>query len=350
MKIVAWPAFSNKEWNPYNSLLYSEIQKKGIEVVDFDGRISADFRGVDILHIHWPDLFLKRRFWLQAALACTSLLIILKRARRAEVRVIWTAHNLQSHENTYPWLEKTFWSLFVRQLDGVISMSTGGLAQTRKLRLGTREILCAVIPHGHYRETYPDLTNRAKARERFGISSSTLVLGQFGQIRSYKGLEKLVNTWTAWRDRPEDALLLIAGHPSDKHLDEFLTLHASQPEGIQYHPGSIDAGDFQFFFRAADIIVLPYQRILNSGAALLALSFNKPVILPRTDALSELRDQVGSNWVYLYEGEFDDTVLRDAVQWFWKRTTAAVAPLDCYNWDLIAEKTVAFYSSLRERH
>jgi len=349
MRVMAWPAFSNKDWNPYNSLLYGAIQKKGVEVIEFDGRISADFRGVDILHIHWPDLFLKRRFWLQAALACTRLLLIMKRAHRAGTRVVWTAHNLQSHENLYPWLEKTFWSLFVHQLDGVISMSTGGLAETRRMRLGNKPLPCAVIPHGHYRATYPNLTDRTTARERFGIPSTTLVFGQFGLIRPYKGLEKLVSSWTAWRERPEDALLLIAGHPSDKHLNDLLASHASRSEGIQYHPGSIDSGDFQHYFRAADMIVLPYQKILNSGAALLALSFNKPVILPRTEALSELQDQVGSDWVYLYDGKFDDAVLRDAVLWFGKQTTTAVAPLDCFDWDLIAEKTVAFYSSLRGR-
>lgn len=346
MKIVAWPAFCNREWNPYNSLLYSEIQKKGVEVRDFDSRLFSNFDGVDIFHIHWPDLFLKRRFWLQAALACASLLIILRRARRAGARVVWTAHNLQSHENLYPRLEKTFWSLFVRQLDGVISMSTGGLAQTRKLRLGALEIPCAVIPHGHYRETYPDQTTRDAARGRFGITPATLVFGQFGQIRPYKGLEKLVNSWTAWRERPEEALLLIAGHPSDKRLDEFLTLHASQPEGIQYHPGSIDAGDFQYFFRAADIIVLPYQRILNSGAALLALSFNKPVILPRTEALSELQDQVGRDWVYLYEGEFDARVLEKALHWFKQRPACETSPLNEFEWGLLAYKTISFYKTV----
>ena len=346
---MAWPAFSNRDWNPYNSLLYGAIQKKGVEVIEFDGRISADFHGVDILHIHWPDLFLKRRFRLQAALACASLLLIMKRARRAGTRVVWTAHNLQSHENLYPWLEKTFWSLFVRELDGVISMSTGGLAQTRKLRLGAREMPCAIIPHGHYRGTYPDLTERAAARDRFGIPPTTLVFGQFGLIRPYKGLEKLVNSWTAWQERPEDSLLLIAGRPSDKRLDEFLTLHASRPEGIQYHPGSIDAGDFQYFFRSSDVIVLPYQKILNSGAALLALSFNKPVVLPRTEALAELRDQVGPDWVSLYDGEFDASVLKEAALWLRKRTAPAVAPLDCYDWDVIAGKTIAFYSSLAVR-
>lgn len=346
---MAWPAFSNKDWNPYNSLLYGAIQEKGVEVIEFDGRISTDFRGVDILHIHWPDLFLKRRFRLQAALACSRLLLIMKRARTAGTHVVWTAHNLQSHENLYPWLEKTFWSLFVRQLDGVISMSIGGLAETRKLRLGAREIPCAVIPHGHYRATYPNLTDRDSARERFGIPPTTLVFGQFGQIRPYKGLEKLVSSWRAWQERPEDSLLLIAGHPSDKHLNDLLASHASRSEGIQYHPGSIDAGDFQYYFRAADIVVLPYQKILNSGAALLALSFNKPVVLPRTEALSELQDQVGPDWVHLYDGEFDHSVLRDAALWHGKRDPVAEAPLDCYDWDLIAEKTIAFYQRLRDR-
>ena len=228
MRVMAWPAFSNKNWNPYNSLLYGAIQKKGVEVIEFDGRVSADFRGIDILHIHWPDLFLKRRFRLQAALACARLLLIMKRARHAGTRVVWTAHNLQSHENLYPWLEKTFWSLFIRELDGVISMSAGGLAQARKLRLRTREIPCAVIPHGHYRGTYPDLTDRTAARERFGIPFTTLVFGQFGLIRPYKGLEKLVNSWTAWRERAEDSLLLIAGHPRTN--DSTNSLHSMPPD------------------------------------------------------------------------------------------------------------------------
>ena len=343
---MAWPAFSNKEWNPYNSLLYGAIQKKGVEVNEFDGRTTTDFHGVDILHVHWPDLFLKRRFWLQAALACSRLLLILQRARRAGARVVWTAHNLQSHENLYPRLEKTFWYLFTRHIDGVISMSKGGLAQTLKLRLGKREITCSVIPHGHYREIYPNNNHRETARKRLGIAENTLVFGQFGQIRPYKGLEKLVSSWQTWQGRPQKSLLLIAGRPSDKQLNEFLTLHASQSNGIQYHSGNIEAEDFQNYFNAADIIVLPYRKILNSGAALLALSFNKPVVLPRTESLLELHDQVGSDWVYLYEGEFDAMVLENALQWLKSRPQCAIAPLGKFEWDLLADETIRFYETV----
>ena len=82
---------------------------------------------------------------------------------------------------------------------------------------------------------------------------------------------------------------------------------------------------------------------------MLALSFNKPVVLPRTEALAELRDQVGPDWVYLYDGEFDALVLKEAALWLGKRNAPAVAPMDCYDWDLIAGKTIAFYSSLAVR-
>ena len=349
MKVMAWPAFSNSDWNPYNSLLYRAIQKKRVEVLEFDGRIGANFNGVDILHLHWPDLFLKRRFWLQAALACSRLLLIMKRAHRSGTRIVWTTHNLQSHENLYPRLEKIFWTLFIRQLDGVISMSTGGLAQTKNLRLKNSEIPSIIIPHGHYREIYPNSCEQKEARKRFGIPDNTLVFGQFGLIRPYKGLEKLIDSWISWTVRPENSLLLIAGHPSDKKLNDFIASHASQREGIQYHPGSIDADDFQYYFCAADLIVLPYQKILNSGAALLALTFNKPVVLPRTDTLSDLQNQVGSEWVYLYDGNFDSSILHDAAMWFRKRNPEGKAPLSCFDWEIIADKTINFYRTISSR-
>lgn len=343
---MAWPAFSNSDWNSYNFLLYSAIQKKGVKVIEFDGNIWSDFTDVDILHIHWPDLFLKRRFWIQAALACSKLLVIMTRARYAGARIVWTAHNLQSHENLYPKLEKTFWFVFICLLDGVISMSTGGMNQTKNLRLKHRAIPCSVIPHGHYRDFYTNTIDRDSARNRFNIPSTTLVFGHFGLIRPYKGLEKLVDSWTSWKERPTDSQLLIAGNPSDKQLNNFLLLHASRSKSIQYHPGTIDSADFQYFFQAADIIVLPYQKILNSGAALLALSFNKPVVLPRTDTLIELQNEVGSDWVHLYDGEFNEGVMENSCKWFRHRSKETVAPLNKYNWDPLATKTINFYETL----
>jgi len=49
--------------------------------------------------------------------------------------------------------------------------------------------------------------------------------------------------------------------------------------------------------------VLNYQRVTNSGAALLALSLDRPVILPETPVFRELRDEVGGDWVFLFQDD-----------------------------------------------
>src|SRR5690606_36127483 len=61
------------------------------------------------------------------------------------------------------------------------------------------------------------------------------------------------------------------------------------------------------YFRAADLVVLPYREILNSGTALLALSFDRPVLLPEAGAGDELTRRVGSEWVCTYEHELSAT-------------------------------------------
>ena len=58
--------------------------------------------------------------------------------------------------------------------------------------------------------------------------------------------------------------------------------------------------------RAADIAVLPYVRVLNSGAFLLAESFDLPVVAPRTGALVE---REASPHVRLFdEDDFEDVL------------------------------------------
>ena len=59
-------------------------------------------------------------------------------------------------------------------------------------------------------------------------------------------------------------------------------------------------------FAAADVVVLPYLDISNSGVAMLALSLQRPVIGPSKGAFPELQAQVGTTWVRTFdEPRFD---------------------------------------------
>ena len=75
---------------------------------------------------------------------------------------------------------------------------------------------------------------------------------------------------------------------------------------------------------------------------MLALSFDRPILVPTMGAMAELREIVGSDWVRLYEGELSPEIMRSAIDWTKGRRLGlnARAPLDDLNWDRIAQMTI----------
>jgi beta-1,4-mannosyltransferase len=105
----------------------------------------------------------------------------------------------------------------------------------------------------------------------------------------------------------------------------------------------IPEDEMQLFLNAADLVVLPYRDVLNSGAALLALSFNTPVLTPDAGALPELREQVGPAWVKLYRETLTAEVLDTGLQWAIGTPRPATAPLEFADWSEVAQATIAAY-------
>jgi glycosyltransferase involved in cell wall biosynthesis len=54
------------------------------------------------------------------------------------------------------------------------------------------------------------------------------------------------------------------------------------------HPRTIPADEMQLFLGAADIVVLPYLRSLNSGVLMLAFTFGVPVVAPAVGGMIEV--------------------------------------------------------------
>jgi beta-1,4-mannosyltransferase len=57
---------------------------------------------------------------------------------------------------------------------------------------------------------------------------------------------------------------------------------------VRTHLRFVPDADVQRFLKAADFVVLPYRDVLTSGGALLALSFGRPLVVPRRGCLAEL--------------------------------------------------------------
>ncbi len=162
-----------------------------------------------------------------------------------------------------------------------------------------------------------------------------------GQIREYKNLPELIGLVRALQDPM--VTLLIAGRTASPGLDQRLQAAAGADPRVRLDLRLIPEHEIQVFLNAADLVVLPYREILNSAAALLALSFNKPVLLPEIGALPELQERVGPAWVRLYRGALTPNILDDALAWAHSTRRPAEAPLGPYDWAEVARATIAAY-------
>lgn len=151
-----------------------------------------------------------------------------------------------------------------------------------------------VIPHGEYGffERLGEAVDRLTARRHLGLGAQDEVALFFGYIREYKGLDVLLEAWPEVLAARPRARLVIAGDPVQLSADrrEELAAWATRLSAI-HRFAYIPFADVPGYFGAADVLVMPYRHISQSGVLYLALAMGVPVVATRVGALPEmLRD------------------------------------------------------------
>jgi glycosyltransferase involved in cell wall biosynthesis len=295
--------------NPYTSILYEEVQKAGLSVVEYRPH-RAPFGRWDVLHVHWPESVFDHTV-VEALPTTESLLFGARRARARGTKLLWTIHNLRTHEHLHSRLEERFWTRFITEVDGVVALTWAGLAAARERFPALAGKPSWIVPHPHYRGQYPDDLDRSAARARLGLGAATRVMLVFGRMYEYKNVPALLR---AVRAAPaEDWAVLVVGEPRNRQVAAALREEAGGDPRIHFHLHFVDRADAQVYFRAADLVVQPYREILNSGTALLALSFDRPVLLPGHGAGIDLARDFDGPWVRTYDGDLAPDTLRNAL-------------------------------------
>jgi len=341
MRVLAWP-YANQRGNPYTRLLYRAMEARGATVDEF-----APWRVLigryDVWHMHWPDGAFNRDGWFSAWRGAIGLRTLLRIARLRGIRLVWTAHNIGGHEVRHSRLEERTWQDLTRQLDAYISLSHDVQDKLQDQYTALRHCSTFVIPHGHYRGEYPDYVTKEEARNTLSIPQSVPVLLYFGYIRPYKNVPFLIRTVRALED---DLRLLVAGNPQTDELATAVRRKAGESTRIHLCLDFIPSEDVQLYFRAADLVVLPYAEILNSGTALLGLSFDRPVLVPDKGAMGELRERVGANWVRTYASPLTPKAIREGLGWVKEPNRSDRPPLDAFDWGRIAHQTLQAFETL----
>ncbi|MGA8069706.1 MAG: glycosyltransferase family 4 protein, partial [Terriglobales bacterium] len=151
-----------------------------------------------------------------------------------------------------------------------------------------------VIPFG-INNAVPDteLTPR-EAKQRLGLGDREKTILFFGNIGPYKGVDSLVTAFQKVAATNPEYRLIIAGKPRGgceqylKEIQDTIGRDGSRARVLQ-KIGYVPDEDTELYFKAADVLVLPYTEVSQSGVLFLGYSFGLPVIATDVGAL---RDEI----------------------------------------------------------
>ena len=149
---------------------------------------------------------------------------------------------------------------------------------------GLRDCNVTVIRHP-INNAFPDTSlTPGEARRRLGLGGEERAVLFFGRIRPYKGLEDLLTAFGRLvHARPSVYRLIIAGEPK-KGSEDYVRLINDQ---IQREVGAdrviaqmrfIPDEETELYLKAADVMVLPYKDIFQSGVLFLGYTYGLPVV------------------------------------------------------------------------
>jgi beta-1,4-mannosyltransferase len=292
MKVLMMPDYRSD--NPYQILLSATLQREGVSVLFPSGyrRIFPIYRAIKdqsdsvaVLHLHWIDPYIKGENAFVKLIYCIKFLIDILLIRWHGTRVVWTVHNIVSHNSRFPSLELWTQRILSRLIDRAIVHHCAVIDEVSQCYNLPRHKI-AVVPHGHYREVYPVAIDSTEARRKLGLLESQKIYLNFGMLKPYKGIERLIQTWKT-EQSTNDSTLLIVGKALDESYGEKLAEQASGTKNIVLQNSFIENDQIHWYFSAADIVVLPFESILTSGSLILAMSYGKPVIAPRSPGIVE---------------------------------------------------------------
>jgi D-inositol-3-phosphate glycosyltransferase len=148
---------------------------------------------------------------------------------------------------------------------------------------GVAEKAVTVIRHP-INDAFPDTDlTPSEAKRQLGLQENEKAVLFFGRIRPYKGIEHLLAAFHPLAANHSDYRLIIAGEP--KKGSEEYRHQIEQTVKTEFMLGQIIMkiqfiadDEMEVYLKAADVLVLPYKEIFQSGVLFLAYSFGLPVV------------------------------------------------------------------------
>jgi len=298
-----------------------------------------------LFHILWNNKF--------QLFDCTLLMLYYKLLSK---RVIFTAHNVNAgkRDQNDSWLNRISLKVQYSLCDHVFVHTDGMKSEmTSEFRIPERKV--SVIPFGINNTVQSTSLSSAEAKRQLGTSEGDKALLFFGNIAPYKGLEYLISAFAELLNKDRSYRLIIVGKPKGsegywKQIHQRIARSGIRDrviERIEYIPDE----ETELFFKAADVLILPYTRVFQSGVLFLGYSFGLPAIASDVGTLKEeiiegqtgfvFKPQDSSDLASKIDKYFRSELFRDLET---RRAEIKAYANERYSWDKVAAVTTSVYS------
>lgn len=279
--------------NPYIVMLKECLDAHPDLSVDTFTWSRALTRRYDVFHAHWPEILVSGSTPFRKAVRQVLFAGFVLRLELSGTTVVRTRHNLELPQGItrrevalLRWFERR--TIF-------------------SIRLNAQTDVCgphATILHGHYRRWFARFDRAEQQPGR---------LAYVGLIRRYKAVDTLLHAFRSTRLDAPGLTLFVGGRPSSDQLRQELLDLGRQDGRVTLRLAFLPDAELVAAITSAELVVLPYRDMHNSGAVLAALSLDRPVLVPDNDVNRALADEVGRDWVHLYSGPFTPQHLTDTL-------------------------------------
>lgn len=246
---------------------------------------------------------------------------------------------------------------FQYQLADHIFVHTEKMKQELMEEFGERNDRITVIPFGINNAVPSTELTSQQARKRLGIPDREKTILFFGHIAPYKGLEFLVTAFQQIARRGADYRLIIAGRP--KNCDQYWgTIQAAIDDDVRtgrilLRNEFIPDEDTEVYMKAADVLVLPYRHIYQSGVLFLGYSFGLPVLAADVGSLRDEIIEGKTGFVFRAEDSADlakvidlyfaSGLYRDLAN---RRSQISDYAAAQHSWEVVSQMTMKVYGDL----
>jgi glycosyltransferase involved in cell wall biosynthesis len=360
MNVVGSDAEDNRLFHCHPNLSFCNLRNNRRSEHTFCGKFAGWLRyywaliqcvagtGSQLVHILWNNKF-----------ELFDRTILMLGYKLLGKKVVRTAHNVnQARRDGNDSILNRITLRVQYRLSDHIFVHTQAMKRELCAEFGVKPERVTMVPYGMNNAVRNTELSCREAKQRVGVKDTEKTILFFGGIKPYKGLMYLVDAFQHLSAKGRDYRLIIAGErkkEAEQYFREIQRKINSLPhparvtQRIQY----ISDEDTEVYFKAADVIALPYREIFQSGILFLAYGFGLPVVA--SDVGSFRDDIIEGRTGFLckpddagalanaLESYFDSNLFKDLNA---RRKQIQAFANARHSWDVVGEMTKGVYTRL----